>query len=200
MMQWAADVTTMPNGKDLGRTAKALFDALSPYPYEAVEAAVKGSCRHERFFPMLADIVTRIEGTSEERAAMAWALVLRAMGRWGYWDSVRFPDPAIHFAIQQMGGWRRLCSSLTNDELPFRGRDFAQHYSMFDRVRHATSVPAYLAGAHELNNRRHGLERPRRVYDAVTGEPVPEGELPTLPDARAVGFVRALAGKMAVAS
>lgn len=187
LMARTADVTVMPNGKELGRTTVALFEGLEAYPFAVVAEAVAAYCRTERFFPMLADIVSRIEGKAEDRAAAAWALVLKAIARHGHWDSVRFPLPAIHYAIDQMGGWRHLCCTLTTDSIPFRARDFAGYFAVGERVAAwgddlgpgKVRVPAYLVGEHEVNNRARGYAL-RRVWDAETGQLAPEAELPAL--------------------
>lgn len=187
LMERAGELTVMPNGKDLGRAILALFGELKMYPFEAVKAAVDAHCRSERFFPMLADIVTRIEGRAEDRAAAAWALVLKAVARHGRSDSVRFPSPAIHYAISQMGGWRALCQSLTTESIPFRARDFAGYFAVGERVASwrdepgagKVRVPAYLAGEYEMNNRARGFEF-SRVWDAETGQLMSEEQPPAL--------------------
>lgn len=186
LMLWAADMTAVPNGKDVERVTFSLFEELASYPLERVREAVRDHCRSEKFFPMLADIVTRIEGRAEDRAAAAWALVLRAIGRFGYYDSVRFPDPAIHYAISQMGGWRYLSEHLTAESAPFRAKDFARFFAIGERLAAWEHEPGkvrvapYLVGYHEAENSRNGHDR-RTVWDAVTCAPIPEGKLPALP-------------------
>ena len=180
LMEWAGVMTAIPNGKQIGPLALAMFDELAQYPFKAVALAVRSHCRSERFFPTLADIVQRIEGTAEDRAALAWAEVLRAMRRFGYYDSVRFPDPAIHYAISQMGGWKYLCATLRDDTLPFRQKDFAQHYDMGRRLGAQARPAAYLMGAHEMDCRARGFDMARKVYDTATGNVIPESELPAL--------------------
>ena len=197
LMNWAATMTAMPNGKSLGPLTLAFFDELAEYPFKAVAGAVREHCRSERFFPMLADIIQRIEGSEEDTAALAWADVLRAMGRWGYWDSVRFPDPAIHFAIAQMGGWIHLCATLKDETIPFRGKDFAQYYAMGKRLGPQARPVAYLVGKHEANARERNCHF-RRVYDTATGKAIPESELPALGDGQAAALVRMVAGGMEV--
>lgn len=194
LLEWAKTLTTMPNGKELGAMALAMFDELAQYPFELVAASVRVHCRSEKFFPMLADIVKRIEGTEADAAATAWAMVLKAMRKWGYYDSVRFPDPAIHYAISQMGGWIHLCSTLRDETEPFRKKDFAGYYAVGRRTREA--IPAYLTGQHEAENRLHGHALPRQVWDVRTGQRVPEHELPALEGGQAAGLVRLVAGGM----
>ena len=201
LMKHAANLTAMPNGKNLEDVAASYFVELEPYSLAEVTAAVRAYCHRPgiRFFPALGDITGQIEPSVEDTAAIAWADVLRAMGRWGYYDSVRFPDPAIHFAIAQMGGWMHLCATLTNDELPFRQKDFAGYYALGKRMlaAHCKAEP-YLHGKHEAENRRHGYAHPRLVWDTATGRPVPESELPALTAPQTGQLVQIVAGAMEV--
>ena len=176
-------LTAVSGGKDIGATAAAMFHALEEFPFAVVRDAFVAHCRQERFFPTLADIATRIEGKAEERAALAWALVMRAVRRLGASKSVRFPSPAIHYALEQMGGWRHFASTLTTDEEPFRAKDFALFYGIgeriasWDGVEGTRAVPPYLIGEIEHDNRGNDFI-PRRVYDAEALAPIPERELP----------------------
>ncbi|MBQ7262843.1 MAG: hypothetical protein IJR14_03895 [Synergistaceae bacterium] len=161
LMASAADVTVMPNGKALGRVTLALFDGLGAFPFEAVAEAVAAHCREERFFPMLADIVGRIEGAAEERALVAWALVRKAAARWGSWESVRFPCPAAHWAIDRMGGWRTvadLADGADRRTALDAERSFARWYALGEKaIAAGEEPPAYARGAM------------RDVRDAITG-------------------------------
>ena len=204
-MERAAEITTVPNGKDIGRVTIALFEELLPYPLERVREALSDHCRSERFFPTLADIVTRIEGRAEDRAAAAWAMVLKAMGRFGYYDSVRFPDAAIHYAVAQMGGWQYLSENTTAENATFRGKDFARFYALGERIAAWVDTPGkvrvapYLVGRHEAENAKNGYDR-RKVWDAETFRPIPAEQLPALqaPGENVVPLIHAIAGKARV--
>lgn len=191
----AANLTALPNGKNLDNVATSYFAELEAYDLEAVAAAFRECCRSEKFFPALADIVARIEGPQEGRAALAWASVLKAMARWGYYDSVRFPDPAIHFAIAQMGGWMHLCATLRNDTEPFRRKDFEEYYTMGRKLGPRARPAPYLMGAHEADGRARGFAAalPRCVYNTETGRRVAESELPALGGGGASPMTRLLA-------
>ena len=183
LVEEAVCLTAVSGEKDVGRTAASMFRALEEFPFAVVRDAFVAHCRQERFFPTLADIATRIEGKAEERAALAWALVMRAVRRLGASKSVRFPSPAIHYALEQMGGWRHFASSLTTNEEPFRAKDFALFYSIgeriasWDGVEGTRAVPPYLQREIEHDNRGNDFI-PRRVYDAEALAQIPERELP----------------------
>jgi len=199
LLLWAAQVTVVPNGKDAGEISLALFDALAGYPLDAVRDAVEAHCRAEKFFPMLADIVARIEGTAADRAQAAWALVMRAVERIGSWDSVRFPDAAIHYAISQMGGWMHLCEILTDTREPFLAQDFSRHFLMGERLSSweerpgGVKVQAYFPGRHEVDNRSKGLDR-RRIFDAATGKEIKHSDIPAIEPPRSAPVVHLVSG------
>ena len=61
------------------------------------------------FAPKVADVVRVLAGTTTDRAALAWGKVLGAMSAVGAYSDVVFDDPAIHAAIEDMGGWVKVC-------------------------------------------------------------------------------------------
>lgn len=62
-----------------------------------------------QFAPKVADIVRILAGTTTDRAALAWGKVLAAISSVGAYSDVVFDDPAIHAAIEDMGGWVKVC-------------------------------------------------------------------------------------------
>jgi hypothetical protein len=67
------------------------------------------------FAPKPADLVRQLEGTSGDRAMLAWGKVLDAAQRVGAYTDVVFDDPAIHAAVEDLGGWPKLCRTETKD-------------------------------------------------------------------------------------
>ena len=59
--------------------------------------------------PKVADVVRVLAGTTTDRAALAWGKVLGAMSAVGAYSDVVFDDPAIHAAIEDLGGWVKVC-------------------------------------------------------------------------------------------
>ena len=169
VMREAELCTAMPNGKDIGDVTAALFKHLAPYPIETVKAAVSEHCKHERFFPMLADIVSRIEGDIDERAALAWTEVDAAALKTGGERSVRFADPAIHWAILKMRGWESLAWRIKRDG-EWLKKDFTEYYRAAVK-QHVTwaDVPAVMDGTFTY-----------KVYDTAAGKCFPLHELPAL--------------------
>ena len=180
---------------------KMFFLLLQKFSLEQVKSALQEHMAASPYMPKPCDVLRRIEWQPEDRAATAWALVLRAVSRVGHDTSVRFPSPAFHYAVEQMGGWARLCMRLTEAELPFRGRDFARFFEIgercasWDGANGTVKVPAYLAGTCELSNRANGHDLPARVYDAESGK-VLEGLALSAPKRAVVPIMAALAGQM----
>lgn len=80
-----------------------------------------------RFMPQPADIVAQVEGTQADRTAIAWGMVLQAMGSVGAYTDVVFDDPAIHIAVEDLGGWPKLCRTPMAD-LGFVRHAFCQSH------------------------------------------------------------------------
>jgi hypothetical protein len=124
VMERAALLTFQQRSKDWLALITAFFEELAEYDLEIIRTAVKEHVFAEKFFPTLADIIKQIDGGSSDRAARAWATVVRAVSRIGRSNSVAFPSPAYIYALRQMGGWVKLCRTLTTDEEKWRGKEF----------------------------------------------------------------------------
>ena len=113
------------------------------------------------FAPKPADLVRELQGTQTDRSLVAWGTVNAAMQRVGAYESVVFDDPAIHIAIEDIGGWVAICRSDV-DELPHLQRRFCASH------RAATSMPGAhpprLIGEHEAANRLQGRRVAPPVY------------------------------------
>ena len=186
-----------------------IFEALRPYPLEAVRAAIG---RHlvsseGKYFPTAAHIVQQIQGTEAERAELAWRRVVAAVSRWGCYESVRFPTPAYHFAIRELGGWERLVAmvnEMTDKELEFFGQKFAKLYSMGERCASwkaapgREAVPPYFPGSFERENRTRGfLDHIPAPVDALTGRKLDRAALGSGADNRRTEHGGALAAAVA---
>jgi Domain of unknown function (DUF6475) len=105
---------------------------------------------HGRFAPKPADVVRILQGTHTDRSLMAWAKLHRAIGRVGSWKSIVFDDPAIHAAVEDLGGWLALCSG-TSDDLPFLQKRFCDaHKAYIKRPGHP--YPPRIVGVFEATN------------------------------------------------
>lgn len=133
-------------GKLTKRTMELVFNALREYPVQVIERALEAHHRESQYAPRPSDIVSRIEGTMQERAMMAWQMVTHCMAKYGYTQSLVFDDPAIIYALERVGGWEEICKT-PNDVLPFRRQEFEKHYALGIKAGVGWgTVPRYIQG------------------------------------------------------
>lgn len=118
------------------------------------------------FFPKPADIKKQIDLILQRNCnpMAAWTKVELAIRQHGKTRSLDFQDPAIHAAIQSLGGWIYLCQKLGEEsEYSFR-RAFMESYESAHVAR--LSGPALLLGEIDSHNLRLNSEhkvRPVRI-------------------------------------
>lgn len=83
-----------------------------------------------KFLPKIGDVTRVLQGTTTDKAAMAWGKVQAAMGSVGAWQDVCFDDPAIHAAIVDIGGWQKVCRT-GYDEQSYLQHRFALAYKAY---------------------------------------------------------------------
>lgn len=146
-------------GRDVSPGVIDLYwSALAPYDLPAVRQAFDRHVKSPdagQFMPKPADLIRMLGGTSQDAAMQAWAKVERAVRRVGGHESVVFDDAIIHRCVEDMGGWVKLCAT-TEEDLPFRARDFQALYRGFAMRREAPPYPAHLIGRFEAQNRMAG--------------------------------------------
>ena len=133
------------------------WQACKPFSLEQVQKAFTAhatDAERGRFPPMPADIVKHLQGTQTDRGLMAWGKVLEGIQRVGAYQSVAFDDPAIHAAVEDLGGWTTICRS-TMQELPHLQRRFTEAHRAYSG-RQGFAFPAYLIGESEATNRTAG--------------------------------------------
>jgi len=163
------------NGKPMSKqVVEAYYLVLRGYDTEAIEAAVgrllRTRTRHE--MPTPAEILEAVEGRVKDRAVLAWAAVERALKSSAVYQGVRFSDPAIHSAIDMLGGWQVLCSATTYD-MPRLRADFIRMYEIASRRNghdeHPDVVQGLLEGTPDdpvdidLGYDRMASERPSQI-------------------------------------
>ncbi len=174
----AADELTAGKPRS-GEAVGLMFRILEEFTIDEVSKAIKEHIRTCKFAVQPADIFRILQGSAEEKSTVAWRVFLRALDRFGYYTSVRFPDPAYHYAIEHLGGWIRLGESwhiLSEKEIEFRGREWRRLYEIGLRVASWTGedgrlcVPPYFPGYHEWHNKSGGyLEHVPPVVDISDG-------------------------------
>ena len=180
ILDFVNDLTIMPGGKDLTRIKNALFISLAEYPLEVVAKAVKTHCRNEKFFPTLADIIRQIEGTPDERAALAWSLVMKAKRKYKLRKAIRFPVPAIHFAIEKMGGWEKIFWSVDDINENFKASEFQKFFKIGERCASWDFEPgkikvcSYFPSEEEIYAKRKGKNFKKEIFDVETDKLITE--------------------------
>lgn len=83
-----------------------------------------------QFPPKPADIVRQLSGTKTDKAMLAWGKAFDAASRVGAYSDVVFDDPAIHAAIEDLGGWVKFCRTGT-EELSYLQHRFGESYRAY---------------------------------------------------------------------
>lgn len=140
--------------------------ACSRFEYEQVEKALEKhaiDAQRGQFAPKVADIVRLLEGTSTDKAAMAWSKVHSAMSDVGAYTDVVFDDPAIHAVVEDMGGWAKVCR-WPLAELSYLQHRFTEAYRSY-AAQESFEYPARLGGERgpDADFERKGLPPPRPV-------------------------------------
>ena len=174
LLQRAAKRTVTPSSIDLEDTANFMFDILNEYPFELVYNAVKEHCKTNKFFPVVSDIATQIEGSIEDRATVAWYQILKARKMFGLRKSIRFSTPATHFAIDRMCGWENLCNMITDSNASYMLRDFKVFYRLGERCATWQNVREYFPSDEERYVLKMGRMPKRKVYDVESGHVIPD--------------------------
>lgn len=114
-----------------------------------------------RFVPKIGDITRVLDGTSTDRAQLAWGRVLEAASSVGAYTDVAFDDPAIHATVEDLGGWVKVCRTDTKD-LGYLQHRFCESYRAY-AGRGQFGYPAVLNGDRSPDAMyiKRGLQPPR---------------------------------------
>ena len=89
--------------------------ALEDLPFESVQRAAGVHVRTSKFFPKPVELREAIEGTTEDRAEVAWQAVVSLVRRHGYCanpSEIPWPDEQTkHAALRLYGSWSALCGA-----------------------------------------------------------------------------------------
>jgi hypothetical protein len=151
-------------------TLQVWVNACDAYSLEQVRKAITAHAtdpERGQFAPKVADVVRHLSGTLTDRSQMAWGKALDAASSVGAYSDVVFDDPAIHAAIEDMGGWPKFCRSETK-ELSYLQHRFCESYRAYVG-RGDFSYPARLGGdrSSDAMYAKRGLPPPK---PAVVGD------------------------------
>lgn len=116
------------HGKELSKPLLNMYwEALKDIPFEDFNRAANLIVRTGKFFPKPADFREQVMAGLPIQAALAYGKVQKAFIEGGVYATVVFDDPAIHAAIDNLGGWVKFCN-LTDNELKWWRKDFEKVY------------------------------------------------------------------------
>lgn len=159
-------------GKDTSEFMVSVWwDACQNVSFEQVSKAINAHVKDAergQFAPKVADIVRVLQGTTTDRAALAWGKVLGAISSVGAYQDVIFDDPAIHAAIVDCGGWVKICRGEIA-ELSYLQHRFCQSHKAYTG-RGVFDYPRQLAGDRSPDSEyaKFGIPLPR---PAIVGNP-----------------------------
>lgn len=140
-------------------TLSVWWEAAQPFDLEQVRKALTQHAMdpdHGQFAPKPADLVRVLQGTKTDRSLLAWSAVYGAMSAVGMYQTPDFGDNAIHAAINDMGGWPKVCQ-LKLDELPFTQKRFCDLYRAYTAAGR-THETVRLLGMSDQENGAKGVD------------------------------------------
>ena len=146
------------------------WNGCQQYSIEQVSKALSNHAtdpERGQFAPKVADIVRILQGTKTDRSLIAWGKVHDAMSSVGAYQDVVFDDPAIHAAVQDIGGWSKICRT-NMDELSYLQHRFTQSHKAYTE-RESFDYPKRLCGdrSPDIEYKKKGLPLPN---PAVVGD------------------------------
>ena len=118
------------NKKASSFTFRVWWEALKKYDLPAVLNAISRHIENPdngQWAPKPADIIKLIDGSSQDRALVAWAKVEKTIRTVGGYATVVFDDHLIHSVVRDLGGWIKVSGGLEKD-LPFLAKRFENQY------------------------------------------------------------------------
>lgn len=150
----------------------AYFKILKSYDMAQVARAINEAGAGCKFFPKPVELIEMIEGSPDDNAARAWALVCEAVTKHGYYQSLFVEDYAIAFAISRtFEGWVEAANQLPKSGDPMHSSLFNRFKSAYQMARKSGERPdRYFAGYHEWQNKLNVATWD--TADEAEGEPV----------------------------
>lgn len=140
------------------------WTALESFELEQVSKALTShliDAEKGLYAPKIADMARVLQGTTTDRATLAWGKAFGALSSVGAYSDVVFDDPAIHAAIVDCGGWVKMCRS-DLDELSYLQHRFCASHKAYSG-RGQFEYQRMLVGDHgsESDFAKRGLKPPR---------------------------------------
>ena len=132
---------------------KIYITALLDYPLPEIKKTVSFFIKNYSKMPKVSDFIDYIAGgiSLDDRAEIAWSLVLKAIEKYSYDMSFTFKDKAIRKTLDVVG-YNNIRECLES-EIHWKKADFIKVYKTYAKLNPASyPAPDYIAGFIELSN------------------------------------------------
>ena len=157
---------------------KIYITALLDYSLTEIKKAVNYFIKNSDKMPKVSDFINYISGglSLDDRAEIAWSLVLKAIEKYSYDKSFTFRDKAIRKTLEIIG-YNNIRECLES-EINWKKADFIKVYKTYAKLDpNSYPAPDYIAGFIELSNNgspspaeeKQGLYLGKSVYIAEDG-------------------------------
>lgn len=110
----------------------------------------------------------------EDRSAVAWSAIKRAVARVGGYHSIDFDDPLITATVRALGGWERICNTEAGEQFDvWLRRDFERLYASLQRTGIDATETQPLPGLIDVMNAATGHDDRSPVKRVRSGLPAP---------------------------
>jgi hypothetical protein len=115
------------------------FNALKTFSIDEITTGVNAhmmDSKHGSFFPKPADIVRHLqtgELSTENKAELAWAQVMREIRVTGSYGSLKLDDRQALAAVKSLGTWKQLCASTVGD-MTWKKKEFMSMYETYEKT------------------------------------------------------------------
>lgn len=112
--------------------AEIYFDDLRQWPLQEVLQALSDHRKDPergRWFPKVADVVHKLQGTKRDAGVVAWAAVLPLLKNS---RTAMSADPITERVVQDLGGWTRLAMT-DQDKLTWVQKEFVERYEIYSQ-------------------------------------------------------------------
>ena len=150
---------------------KIYFSSLADYSIGQIQEGFNKhvmDSKHGTFFPKPADIVRHLkaeEPSTEQKAELAWAQVMRTIRTDGSYGSLKLDDKQALAAVKAFTSWKDLCM-MPESKMTWAKKEFISMYTTYENTP-LEMLPSSLPGREELE--QHKLENKQSVKSLIDG-------------------------------
>jgi len=134
---------------------KELFKKIiGNYPEEKIKEMTMEMIKNRVYanFPKISEMIEIIEGNKEVEMETAWLELKEKIFKEGAYETVTFKNSIIMSVVEALGGWVKVCDTLS-DDMRWLKRDFMIYYPIMKK---RDNHPKQLSGIFEIENSRKG--------------------------------------------